>query len=110
MWSLSWSQNTVSAFHLLEDHLCFADLEKAFEHIPRDVPEYGVSGPLLQATGFLYNHSESGCFQWVLYSVRAANHRTLILFIVFVDRISRRSQVVEVLHVRALGFHLALCR
>ncbi|KAK3546829.1 hypothetical protein QTP86_003072 [Hemibagrus guttatus] len=45
-------------------HLCFVDLEKAFDHIPRGILwevlwEYGVRGPLLRAVRSLYNRSRS---------------------------------------------------
>lgn len=65
---------------------------------------YGVSGPLLQAIWFLYNCCKS--------LVRIASNNldyflvgfercslSLIVFLIFVDRISRHSQVAE-------GFHL----
>ena len=39
--------------------MCFADLEKAFDSVPRGVlwgvfRDYGVSGPLIQAVSLLY--------------------------------------------------------
>ncbi|KAK3537268.1 hypothetical protein QTP70_007004 [Hemibagrus guttatus] len=45
-------------------HMCFVDLEKAFDRVPRGIPwevlwEYGVHGPLLQAVRSLYDQSRS---------------------------------------------------
>ncbi|KAK3541273.1 hypothetical protein QTP86_019410, partial [Hemibagrus guttatus] len=45
-------------------HMCFVDLEKAFDHVPHGILwevlwEYGVHGPLLRAVRSLYNRSRS---------------------------------------------------
>ncbi|XP_008277301.1 DNA (cytosine-5)-methyltransferase 3B-like [Stegastes partitus] len=45
-------------------HLCFVDLEKVFDCVPRGVlwgvlREYGVRGPLLRAVRYLYDRSRS---------------------------------------------------
>ncbi|KAK3533933.1 hypothetical protein QTP70_034928 [Hemibagrus guttatus] len=45
-------------------HMCFVDLEKAFDRVPRGILwevlwEYGVHGPLLRAVRSLYNRSRS---------------------------------------------------
>ncbi|KAK3549143.1 hypothetical protein QTP70_033348 [Hemibagrus guttatus] len=45
-------------------HMCFVDLEKAFDCVPRGILwevlwEYGVHGPLLRAVRSLYNRSRS---------------------------------------------------
>ncbi|KAK3515182.1 hypothetical protein QTP70_009592 [Hemibagrus guttatus] len=45
-------------------HMCFVDLEKAFDRVPRDILwevlwEYGVRGPLLRAVWSLYDQSRS---------------------------------------------------
>ncbi|KAK3571287.1 hypothetical protein QTP86_005927 [Hemibagrus guttatus] len=45
-------------------HMCFVDLEKAFDRVPRGILwevlwEYGVRGPLLRAVLSLYNRSRS---------------------------------------------------
>ncbi|KAK3541999.1 hypothetical protein QTP86_009835 [Hemibagrus guttatus] len=45
-------------------HMCFVDLEKAFDRVPRGILwevlwEYGVCGPLLRAVWSLYNRSRS---------------------------------------------------
>ncbi|KAI3377230.1 hypothetical protein L3Q82_009142 [Scortum barcoo] len=91
-------------------HMCFVDLEKAFDRVPRGIlwgvlREYGVRGPLLRAVRSLYDRSRSlawfalpavsqTCSQYMLDSGRAALcHR--VLFIIFMDRISRRSQGPE---------------
>ncbi|TWW74365.1 R2 Retrovirus-related Pol polyprotein from type I retrotransposable element [Takifugu flavidus] len=74
-------------------HMCFVDL-KAFDRVPRGVlwgvlREYGVSGPLIPAVRSLYNRCQS--------LVRIAGRLPLspILFIIFMDRISRCSHGVE---------------
>ncbi|TWW67702.1 Protein kinase C-binding protein NELL1 NEL-like protein 1 [Takifugu flavidus] len=45
-------------------HMCFVDLEKAFNRVPRGVlwgvlREYGVSGPLIRAVRSLYDRCQS---------------------------------------------------
>ncbi|KAK0147792.1 Craniofacial development protein 2 [Merluccius polli] len=45
-------------------HMCFVDLEKAFDHVPRGVlwgvlREYGVSDPLIRAVCSLYDRCQS---------------------------------------------------
>ncbi|TWW71616.1 hypothetical protein D4764_16G0001130 [Takifugu flavidus] len=45
-------------------HMCFVDLEKAFDRVPRGVlwgvlREYGVSGPLIRAVRSLYDRCQS---------------------------------------------------
>ncbi|KAI3364051.1 hypothetical protein L3Q82_010881 [Scortum barcoo] len=45
-------------------HMCFVDLEKAFDRVPRGIlwgvlREYGVRGPLLRAVRSLYDRSRS---------------------------------------------------
>ncbi|KAI3362903.1 hypothetical protein L3Q82_011500, partial [Scortum barcoo] len=45
-------------------HMCFVDLEKAFDRVPRGIlwgvlREYGVQGPLLRAVRSLYDQSRS---------------------------------------------------
>ncbi|TWW59969.1 hypothetical protein D4764_05G0000590 [Takifugu flavidus] len=45
-------------------HICFVDLEKAFDRVPRGVlwgvlREYGVSGPLIRAVRSLYDRCQS---------------------------------------------------
>ncbi|KAI3356363.1 hypothetical protein L3Q82_017590 [Scortum barcoo] len=45
-------------------HMCFVDLEKAFDRVPRGIlwgvlHEYGVRGPLLRAVRSLYDRSRS---------------------------------------------------
>ncbi|KAK3517849.1 hypothetical protein QTP70_020994 [Hemibagrus guttatus] len=72
---LSWSWNTGPALYPPQGaqgfvgvcqpvHMCFVDLEKAFDHVPCGILwevlwEYGVRGPLLRAVWSLYNRSRS---------------------------------------------------
>ncbi|GAA6107214.1 uncharacterized protein LOC114443009 [Tachysurus ichikawai] len=83
-------------------HMCFVDLEKAFDCVPRGdlwgvLWEYGVRGPLLRAVQSLYDRSRS--------LVRIAGSKSdlfpvhvgllqgcplsLVLFITYMDRISK---------------------
>ncbi|KAK3551056.1 hypothetical protein QTP70_011498 [Hemibagrus guttatus] len=89
-------------------HMCFVHLEKAFDRVPRGILwevlwEYGVRGPLLRAVRSLYNRSrslvriascKSDLFP-VLVGLRQGCPLSPVLFIVFMDRISRRSQGLE---------------
>ena len=88
--------------------MCFVDLEKTFDHVPRGVlwgvlREYGVRGPLLRAVRSLYDRSrslvriagsKSDLFQ-VHVGLRQGCPLSPVLFIIFMDRISRRSQGLE---------------
>ncbi|KAI3352435.1 hypothetical protein L3Q82_005389 [Scortum barcoo] len=93
--------------------MCFVDLEKAFDRVPRGIlwgvlREYGVRGPLLRAMGCSVSvrpeqelglqcrSSKSDLFpvHVGLDSGRAAL-LSPVLFIIFMDRISRRSQGPE---------------
>ncbi|KAK3519654.1 hypothetical protein QTP86_015888 [Hemibagrus guttatus] len=89
-------------------HMCFVDLEKAFDRVPRGILwevlwEYGVHGPLLRAVRSLYNRSRSlvriASCKSDLFPVHVGLRQgcplSPVLFIVFMDRISRRSQGVE---------------
>ncbi|KAK3526805.1 hypothetical protein QTP70_033550 [Hemibagrus guttatus] len=89
-------------------HMCFVDLEKAFDHVPRGILwevlwEYGVRGPLLRAVRSLYNRSRSlvriASCKSDLFPVHVGLRQgcplSPVLFIVFMDRISRRSQGLE---------------
>ena len=89
-------------------HMCFVDLEKAFDRVPRGVlwgvlREYGVRGPLLRAVRSLYDRSRSlvriAGSKSDLFPVRVGLRQgcplSPVLFITFMDRISRRSQGVE---------------
>uniref|UniRef100_A0A8C6KZ86 Reverse transcriptase domain-containing protein n=1 Tax=Nothobranchius furzeri TaxID=105023 RepID=A0A8C6KZ86_NOTFU len=86
----------------------FEDLEKVFDRVPRGalwrvLREYGVSGPLVWAVRSLYDRcqslvriagSKSGSFP-VRVGLLQGCPLSPILFITFMDRISRRSQGVE---------------
>uniref|UniRef100_A0A8C6K8L9 Reverse transcriptase domain-containing protein n=1 Tax=Nothobranchius furzeri TaxID=105023 RepID=A0A8C6K8L9_NOTFU len=89
-------------------YMCFVDLEKAFDRVPRGalwgvLREYGVPGPLIRAVRSLYDRcqslvriagSKSGSFP-VRVGLRQGCPLSQILFITFMDRISRCSQGVE---------------
>ncbi|KAK3515128.1 hypothetical protein QTP70_007237 [Hemibagrus guttatus] len=85
--------------------MCFVDLEKAFDRVPRGILwevlwEYGVHGPLLRAVRSLYNRSRSlvriASCKSDLFPVHVGLRQgcplSPVLFIVFMDRISSRSQ------------------
>ncbi len=88
--------------------MCFVDLEKAFDCVPRGIlwrvlREYGVRGPLLRAVRSLYDRSrslvriagsKSDLFP-VHVGLRQGCPLSPVLFIIFMDRISRRSQGPE---------------
>ncbi|KAK3523485.1 hypothetical protein QTP86_033979, partial [Hemibagrus guttatus] len=89
-------------------HMCFVDLEKAFDRVPRSILwevlwENGVRGPLLRAVRSLYNRSRSlvriASCKSDLFPVHVGLRQgcplSPVLFIVFMDRISRRSQGLE---------------
>uniref|UniRef100_A0A8C9VLN8 Reverse transcriptase domain-containing protein n=1 Tax=Scleropages formosus TaxID=113540 RepID=A0A8C9VLN8_SCLFO len=89
-------------------HMCFVDLEKAFDRGPRGILwgvlcDYGVWGSLLRAVRSLYEQSrslvriagsKSDLFP-VHVGLRQGCPLSPILFIIFMDRISRRSQGTE---------------
>ncbi|KAK3542751.1 hypothetical protein QTP70_001881 [Hemibagrus guttatus] len=89
-------------------HMCFVDLEKACDRVPRGILwevlwEYGVRGSLLRAVWSLYNRSRSlvriASCKSDLFPVHVGLRQgcplSPVLFIVFMDRISRRSQGLE---------------
>ncbi|TWW66932.1 hypothetical protein D4764_20G0009640 [Takifugu flavidus] len=88
--------------------LCFVDLEKAYDRAPRSIlwgvlREYGVEDPWIRAIQSLYRRSRS--LVWIAscksdsFPVRVGFRQgcplSTVLFITFMDRISRRSQGVE---------------
>ncbi|KAK3516360.1 hypothetical protein QTP70_009415 [Hemibagrus guttatus] len=88
--------------------MCFVDLEKAFDRVPRGILwevlwEYGVRGLLLRAVRSLYNRSRSlvritSCKSDLFpvhVGLRQGCPLLLVLFIVFMDRISRHCQGLE---------------
>ncbi|GAA6064832.1 receptor-type tyrosine-protein phosphatase F-like, partial [Tachysurus ichikawai] len=89
-------------------HMCFVDLEKAFDCVPRGdlwgvLWEYGVRGPLLRAVRSLYDRSrslvriagsKSDLFP-VHVGLRQGCPLSPVLFIIYMDRISRRSRGPE---------------
>ncbi|KAK3528646.1 hypothetical protein QTP70_006351 [Hemibagrus guttatus] len=88
--------------------MCFVDLEKAFDPVPHGILwevlwEYGVRGSLLRAVRSLYNRSRSlvriASCKSDLFPVHVGLRQGCplppVLFIVFMDRISRRSQGLE---------------
>uniref|UniRef100_A0A6Q2ZFL9 ribonuclease H n=1 Tax=Esox lucius TaxID=8010 RepID=A0A6Q2ZFL9_ESOLU len=89
-------------------HMCFVDLEKAFDCAPRGIlwrvlREYGVLGPLLIAVRSLYDRSrslvriagsKSDLFP-VHVGLRQGCPLSPVLFVIYMDRISRRSQGPE---------------
>ncbi|KAK3571151.1 hypothetical protein QTP86_003367 [Hemibagrus guttatus] len=88
--------------------MCFVDLEKAFDHVPCGILwevlwEYWVRGPLLRAVRSLYNWSRSlvpiASCKSDLFPVNVGLRQgcplSPVLFIVFMDRISRHSQGLE---------------
>ncbi|KAJ0004772.1 hypothetical protein NQD34_010986 [Periophthalmus magnuspinnatus] len=85
--------------------MCFVDLEKAFDRVPRGVLGgcYGVRGSLLRAVRSLYDRSRS-CVHIAgsksdLFPVHVGLRKgcplSPVLFIIFMDRISRCSQGPE---------------
>ncbi|KAK5906143.1 hypothetical protein CgunFtcFv8_002034 [Champsocephalus gunnari] len=84
--------------------MCFVDLEKAYDQVPRELlwevlREYRVRGSLLRAIQSLYSQSES-CVRVlgsksdpfpVRVGLRQGCALSPILFVIYMDRISRRS-------------------
>ncbi|TWW62708.1 hypothetical protein D4764_04G0013550 [Takifugu flavidus] len=88
--------------------MCFVDLEKAYDRVPRSIlwgvrREYGVEGPLIRAVQSLYQRSRSlvriAGYKTDSFPVRVGLRQgcslSPVLFITFMDRISRRSRGVE---------------
>uniref|UniRef100_A0A6Q2YV91 Protein kinase domain-containing protein n=1 Tax=Esox lucius TaxID=8010 RepID=A0A6Q2YV91_ESOLU len=102
-------------------YMCFVDLEKAYDWVPQEIlwdalREYGVRRSLLRAIQSLYVQSES-CVQ-VLCSksdsfqvgvgLRQGCALSPILFVTFMDRISRCGRGGEGLQFGGLGISLLL--
>jgi exonuclease III len=94
----------------------FVDLEKAYDRVPRDLlwrtlHEYGIEGRLLGAIQSLYedcrscvriNGAKSDWFR-VDVGLRQGCVLSPLLFIVFMDRIARRSATAEQVSVGGVG-------
>uniref|UniRef100_A0A8C2ZPF1 Reverse transcriptase domain-containing protein n=1 Tax=Cyclopterus lumpus TaxID=8103 RepID=A0A8C2ZPF1_CYCLU len=97
-------------------YMCFVDLEKAFDRVPRGflwgvLREYGVPDPLARAIRSLYACSRS-CVRLlgsksdtfpVGVGLRQGCPLSPVLFVTFMDRISRRSQGAERIRFGSLG-------
>jgi hypothetical protein len=88
--------------------MCFVDLEKAYDLVPRIMlwkclQEYGIDGQLLQAIQFLYKDCRScvrvNGIKSTSFTVGAGLRQGCVLspllFIIYMDRIARRSQGEE---------------
>ena len=88
-----------------EIHACFVDLEKAYDHIPRDklwavLLQYSIDGQLLTIIKSLYMHSEvcvrvnSAMTKPFRVSVELRQRCSLspILFLIYMDRIVKKSE------------------
>ena len=89
-------------------YTAFIDLEKAYDRVPRDLlwsvlKEYGIRGPFLAAIRSLYNDckshvringSKSDSFG-IRVGLRQGCVLSPLLFIIFMDRISRRSTTAD---------------
>ena len=103
-----WTSSTPSAGSLRVHgaqpvHMCFVDLEKAFDRVPRGILWGVLRESLIRAVRSLYDWCQSlvriSGNKSDLFPVRVGLRQgcplSPILFIIFMDRISRRSQGVE---------------
>ena len=75
--------------------MCFVDQEKAFDRVPLGVLWGVLRAPLLRAIRSLYDHSRSLVPIAGMLVFAKSCPLPLVLFIIFMDRIFRRSQELK---------------